>query len=64
MENNKEKEKPSENNKNKLKPIENITVLKEWEVFPKNKTEKNPYRQISFDMEDKNYTLTYVDTSI
>ena len=27
MENNKEKEKPSENNKNKLKPIENITVL-------------------------------------
>lgn len=64
MENNKEKEKPSENNKNKLKPIENITVLKEWEVFPKNKTEKNPYRQISFDMGDENYTLTYVDTSI
>lgn len=64
MENNKGKEKPSENNKNKLKPIENITVLKEWEVFPKNKTEKNPYRQISFDMGDENYTLTYVDTSI
>lgn len=64
MENSKEKEKPLGNNKNELKPIENITVLKEWEVFPKNKTEKNPYRQISFDMEDKNYTLTYVDTSI
>ena len=64
MENNKEKEKPLGNNKNELKPIENITVLKEWEVFPKNKTEKNPYRQISFDMGDENYTLTYVDTSI
>lgn len=64
MENSKEKEKPSENNKNELKPIENITVLKEWEVFPKNKTEKNPYRQISFDMGDENYTLTYVDTSV
>ena len=64
MENSKEKEKPSENNKNELKPIENITVLKEWEVFPKNKVEKNPYRQISFDMGDENYTLTYVDTSI